>query len=137
VTSLLNQVADAGLALLAADTALSVYDGSLPNPTPARPYVLVYTVVSRPPDDTQSQALDALTSRAEVRWICHCVGDNQLASRAVAERVAAALLDQRITVQGLACGFIRDEQDDPPTRNEQTGVVVIDSVHVYRVTVDS
>src|SRR6185369_5494083 len=116
-----------------ADTLLNVFDGVVPSPTPTPPYVLVYSTVTWPSDDDTIGALDGRSRRVVARWICHCVGENQQASREVAQRVRAALLDARPQIAGLQPGFIRDEQDDPPVRNEQTGVVVFDAVHVYRL----
>lgn len=124
---------DAGLNLLRANAALTVFDGAVPNPTPQPPYVLVYSIVTWPSDDDTIGSLDGKSRRATVRWICHCVGGDQIASRAMAQQVRTSLLDQRPTVVGMTCGLIRDEQDDPPVRNEETGVVVFDAVHVYRL----
>jgi len=134
VTDLLDvAVVNAGLDLMRADTLLSVFDGVVPSPTPTPPYVLVYSTVTWPSDDDTIGALDGRSRRVVARWICHCVGESQQASREVAQRVRAALLDARPQIAGLQPGFIRDEQDDPPVRNEQTGVVVFDAVHVYRL----
>lgn len=127
----------AGLDLLAADGLLTVFDGAVPNPTPPPPYVVVYTSIEWPPDDPVATALDGLTGRAVVRWICHCVGANQQASREVATRVRTQLLNIRPAIAGVQPGLIRHEQDQPPTRDETTGSVVIDSVHVYRLTCDT
>jgi hypothetical protein len=124
---------NAGLDLLRADDLLTVFDGAVPNPYPAPPYVLVYSTVTWPTDDDAIGSLDGLSRRLVARWICHCVGGNQQASREVAQRVRTALLDRRPQIAGLQPGFIRGEQDDPPVRNEQTGVVVFDAVHVYRL----
>ena len=134
MTDLLDvAVVNAGLDLMRADTLLSVFDGVVPSPTPTPPYVLVYSTVTWPSDDDTIGALDGRSRRVVARWICHCVGESQQASREVAQRVRAALLDARPQIAGLQPGFIRDEQDDPPVRNEQTGVVVFDAVHVYRL----
>ena len=133
-------LADAGLNLLRADIgppALVVFDGAVPNPPPpappqAPPYVVVYTTIAHP-DDQTSTGLDALVKRAVVRWTCHCVGGNAKASRAVAQRVRTALLNRRPTVTGMNVGLIKDDQDSPPdpVRDETTGSVVIDTVHVF------
>ena len=134
MTDLLDvAVVNAGLDLMRADTLLNVFDGVVPSPTPTPPYVLVYSTVTWPSDDDTISALDGRSRRVVARWICHCVGESQQASREVAQRVRAALLDARPQIAGLQPGFIRDEQDDPPVRNEQTGVVVFDAVHVYRL----
>jgi hypothetical protein len=130
---------DAGLNLLRADTSLTVYDGAVPNPTPdpaTNPYVLIYTTVEWPADDPNG-GLDGLTGRAVVRWICHCIGGSQQASRAVAQRVRTQMLDQRPTIVGMVPGMIRHEQGVPPVRDEMTGSPVFDSTQVYRLSVDT
>src|SRR5881396_99185 len=119
-------MADAGLNLLRADASLTVLDG----PVPAGqipPYVRVYTTVEWPADDPNN-ALDGLTGRAVVRWLCHCVGANDQAARAVAQRVRTQLLDKRPTIAGMVPGLIRHEQDQPPQVDETTGVAVADAV---------
>lgn len=140
MTDLLDQaMADAGLNLLRADPSLTVYDGNVPDPLPdinTSPYVLVYTSIEWPADDPNN-ALDGVTGRAVVRWLCHCVGGNQQASRAVAQRVRTQLLDKRPAVAGMVAGLIRHEQDQPPIRDEVLGQLVVDSVHVYRQTFDT
>lgn len=125
----------AGLALLTADASLTVYDGVVPaGATP--PYVVVYGTVARPSDDPNN-AVDGRTHVWVPRWICHCVGGNASAARAVAQRVRSALLDVRPTVAGFtadAVGPIRLEGDPtPPTKDETTGVVVMDQVETYRL----
>lgn len=128
-----------GLTLLGADTSLTVYDGKVPDPTPdidANPYVLVYSYVSRPSEDPDN----SLLGRSGVwvaRWICHCVGGNAAAVRAVAQRVRTQLLDVRPTVAGLSCGLIRWEDSQPPQRDETTGVLVMDAVEVYALRATS
>ena len=135
MTDLLDQaLIGAGLDLLT-DAGLTVYDGAVPNPTPDvrdEPYVLVYTTIDRPGDDP-SKALDGRSGVWLARWICHCVGANQIAARAMAQQVRTALLDQRVSVPGLATGLIEMEQANPPLRDESTGPVVIDAVVVFRL----
>lgn len=129
---------DAGLALLRADTGLVVFDGAVSNPTPAPPYVLVYTTVDWPEDDPGYDALDNRSTHAVVRWICHCVGGDQITSRAVAQRVRTQLLNQRPVIAGMQPGLIKQETPAlPPNRDERTGSVVMDSVRTYRLTVAS
>jgi hypothetical protein len=122
--------------LLTADTQLKVYDGIVPAAA-ARPYVLVYTSLSRSSEDPDN-AGDGLTRVWMVRWICHCVGESASAARKVAERVRTALLDVQPTVPGLSCGLIRMEGDSlPPERDETTGVAVMDAVVTYRLRANS
>lgn len=123
---------DAGLALLRADASLAVYDGAAPAGV-VRPYVLIYSTVTRPSEDLDNAA-DGRTRVWVARWICHCVGDNASAARAVAQRVRTALLDVSPTVSSLTCGRIRMEGDSlPPQRDESTGVLVMDAVETYRL----
>jgi hypothetical protein len=133
VTDGLDQLlADAGLNLLRADSGLVVFDGAVTNPTPVPPYVVVYTTIGHPDDQTVT-GLNAIVKRAIVRWTCHCVGGTAQASRAVAQRVRTQLLNVRPTVAGMNTGLIKDDQDSPPdpVRDETTGAVVIDTIHVY------
>lgn len=126
---------DAGLNLLRADLgppALVVFDGKVDDPTPKPPYVLVYTTVEWP-DGAPADSLDGLSGSPVVRWICHCVGGNEIAARAVAQRARTQLLNQRPTIPGLNLGLIKQEQADPPTKDETTGSLVMDAVCVYRL----
>jgi hypothetical protein len=125
-----------GLDLLAADPNLTVYDGAVPNGA-ARPYVLVYTSMSRPSEDLDN-ALNGRTGVWTVRWICHCVADDGKAARGVAQRVRTQLLDVAPVVAGLSCGLIRMEGDSlPPQRDESTGDLVMDAVATYRLKATS
>lgn len=126
---------NAGLALLTADVSLTVYDGVVAaSGTP--PYVVVYGTVARPSDDPDN-SVNGRSGVWVARWICHCVGGDATAARAVAQRVRTALLDVRPTVTGFAAsavGPIRLEQDPvPPTKDETTGTAVMDQVEVYRL----
>lgn len=125
--------ADAFLGLLAADVgppALVVHDGKVPSgATP--PYVLVYFAAGRPVDD-QGNSLRGTSDVFELRATCHCVGGNQIASRGVAARVEAAVLDKRPSAIGRNPGLIRQEDSRDPDRDESTGTLVMDAVQVYR-----
>lgn len=123
-------LANVGLDLLRADAQLTVFAGSVSSPTPAPPYVVVYFTVGRPSDDPDNSA-DGLSRVWVARWICHCVGGNDTAARAVAQRVRTALLDVRPTVAGLSCGLIRWEESQDPQRDETTGSLVMDAVEIY------
>jgi hypothetical protein len=137
VTDGLDQaIAQAGLTLLVADAGLVVYDGVVP-PAPTPPYVVVYTTVSRPSDDSDNSG-DGRTRVWVARWICHCVGANAVSARAVAQRVRTQLLDVRPTVTGLACGLIRmDGEMLPAQRDESTGVPVMDAVATFQLRATS
>ncbi len=130
-------LANAGLALLTADTSLVVFDGVVPNPTPPPPFCVVYTSVNRPSEDPDNSA-DGLSRVWSAAWIVHCVGGDATAARAVAQRVRTALLDVRPVISGLSCNRIRMDPDSPPPqRDETTGVVVMDAVSTYRLRATS
>lgn len=125
-------IAEAGLNLLRADTSLVVHDGAVPNGA-VPPYVVVYTVVGWPKDGG-SNRLDGLSTTVVARWYCHCVGGNAAAARAVGQRVRATLLNKRPAITGLSGGLIKQDSDPlPPTRDESTGTVVMDSLHIYKL----
>lgn len=125
---------DAALALLRADSGLTVYpnaEGFVPT-TLTVPYVRVYTSIERP-ETGVANALDGLSATWVVRWYCHCVGGTEYSAAAVAMHVRAAVLDRRPTVSGRVCGLIRQESSQPTQRDESTGVAVYDRVDVYRM----
>jgi hypothetical protein len=131
-----------GIALLRADASLTVYPGGVPNLTPPAvpPYVVTYASVEWPPSDADS--LDGLAGTPTVRWITHSIGggvpgatpeDAEIAARAVGQRVRTALLNKRLVIAGLNLGLIRQEPGaGVPTRDDSTGVPVMDLIVVYR-----
>jgi hypothetical protein len=126
--------ADAGLSLLhgvcdVLSPPIPVYDGVVPAQA-ARPYVLVYTEISRP-RLADGNALDGKSATFLVRWYCHCVGETAAAARAVGMEVRTALLDVRPTIAGRACDMVRQDVVQPPTRDETLGYPVMDEVQVY------
>lgn len=129
-------LANTALDLLGLDTGLKVYDGFVP-PATLPPYVLVYSALARPNADPDN-SLDGRSRILSVRWYCHCVGADMQASRAVAQRVRTQLLDIRPIVTNLACGMIREQPDPPsPIRDEMTGSLIIDSVHIFELRASS
>jgi hypothetical protein len=131
-------MADAGLNLLRADAGLTIIDGAVQNPTPALPYVVVWTAIDWPPDDPQRDALDNLSQHAEVRWFCHIVAENMRQWRAIAQRVRTQLLNVRPTIAGMSPGLIRFENGSaPPEHSEILGSVELNGVCVYRLTCDT
>lgn len=128
--------ADAILNLLAGapppTPALVVYDGKAPDDPAAlaTEYCLVYMYTTRP-DGT---ALTNASDRAVTRAVCHCVGADARAARAVAGRVASALLDVVPTIAGRTCFPIRDDgAPQPPRPDNSTGPLVMDQVVTYRL----
>lgn len=126
-------LANAGLALLTADTGLVVFDGAVPNPAPAPPYCVVYCTVNRPSEDPDN-SVDGQSRVWVASWIVHSAGATAAAARAVAQRVRTQLLDVRPTITGLSCNKIRMDPDSPPPdRDESTGVLVMTAVNTYRL----
>lgn len=125
-------LAAAGIALLVADTSLTVISDGVVPAGQQPPYVRVYAHVEWPAG-AEGDALDGLSGSPTVRWYCHCVGANDLAARAVTQRVRTALLNKRPVVAGMDVGMIRFDSGAPPTRDESTGVLVMDAVVVYRL----
>lgn len=119
------------IALLAADTELTTYDGRVPNGA-VPPYALLY-FADADPEDTESRPLTGASQRHVTRAICHCVGGDQTAARIVAGRVRTRLLDVVPTIAGLVCMPIRREDGQPTQRDETTGTLVQDLVVVYRL----
>lgn len=144
----IQDLADAFLTLLLAapggPPSLKVFDGSVTedavvgggsfDPTP--PYVLVYFYIETPDGLVAPDAVP-LTFDSNVidAWAyVHCVGAEPQAARmarSVAGRVRAAVLNQTLTVANRQCFPIRWHDGQPPQRNEDTGVVVVDQVDVY------
>jgi hypothetical protein len=122
-------LANAGLALLTADVNLRVHDGAVPDGAEL-PYVVVYTSIARPTDHP-AKPLTGQSRGFVARWICHCVGENAIAARGVAQRVRTQLLDVLPAVAGLVCNPIRQVEVLPPDRDESTGRLLMDAVSVY------
>lgn len=135
--------ADAILDLLRDDTDLTVFPvadgepGSGTSIVPAGslpPYVSVHITVGRAlGPDPAAPTLDMRSGRVVARAYCHCVGTNDIGSRAVAQRVSAALLDVRVSIDGRSCYPIRFDSDVPPRDDESTGRLVSDLTVVYRL----
>lgn len=115
------------------DPPLVVYDGGIPeDPNDlAAAYVLVYFYTTRP-DGT---SLTNKSDRAVTRAVCHCVGHNHIASRAVAGRVASALLDVVPVIPGRVCFPIRDDGSAQPPRPDEPapGLRFMDQIVTYRL----
>lgn len=135
--------ADAILGLLRADAGLTVYpvasgaagsaDGIVPlDATP--PYVAVHLHMERPlGDGSGGEPLNGATTRAVMRAYCHCVGANDIAARAVSQRVATVLLDARPVVAGRKIFPIRYDFGQPARNDESTGSLVSELTDVYRL----
>lgn len=127
--------ANAFLDRLRTDAQLKVFDGAVDKgATP--PYALVYLTFWTPDGELAPDKVPLTFNSdvVELRGYCHCVGANAVAARAVAQRVRAALLNQRLTIAGRACFPIRWKDGNPDQRDETTGVLVMDQVDVYGFT---
>lgn len=130
--------ANAMLALLDSDDAppaLVFYDGYVP-PKTAPPYVVVYFSFEAPEPAFDSQASDLVgkSNRIDCFAYCHSVGSNGIAARAVAARVRAVLLDVAPAIAGRVTFPIRHVENQPASRDESTGALVMDQVDVYRLS---
>lgn len=115
------------LNLLAVDTVLRVHDGSVTDTDPPRPYVVVYfTGLPKLGDD-----LTGMSTETDARAYCHCVGETAASARIVAQRVEDALLDKQPVIAGRVVWPIRAEWNQPPIRDEYTGVPTQDIVKVF------
>jgi hypothetical protein len=133
--------ADAFLAQLrtaVGSPVLTVLDGAVPDGT-TPPYALVFFALETPDGLVEPDKVP-LTFDSDVinlRAYVHSVGaepEAARAARAVAGRVRSALLNVTLTVAGRSCFPIRWREGQPPVRNEETGVVVMDQVDVYGFT---
>lgn len=118
--------AAAVVALLVADSNLTVFDRPVPDltvPPYVRPYISVDNEVSVSFADEQGQANFRITT--------HSVGASDAASWIVADRVRGCLHAVRPVVEGRSCWKIRHEFGIPPQPDESTGRLVLDVVDVW------
>lgn len=121
--------AAAVLALLAADTNITVYDSLVPvdqttGRPPPRPYVVVHAPVGKSTVNNltgNSGALEALIQTTSV-------GDTAESCRIVARRVKAALLDIRPVIVDRVSFPIRHEDSLPPRVDNQVQPPVLFAV---------
>lgn len=123
--------ADAILDLLRADPELVVCDGTVPQGT-VPPYCVVH-FADADPELADSRGLDGASTRHVTHAYVHSAGSNNIAVRAVRQRVRAALLDVRPTIAGRSCMPIRREDGQPARSDEETGSPLISAVDVYRL----
>lgn len=128
--------ADAYLNLLRATANLTVYplaNGADPGqrvPNGAEPpYVVVDIAIETPNGSKLSGESDVIVARA----YCHEVGGDDIACRAVAQMVRAALLDRRPVVPGRSVGLIRHDANRPPDPDESTGSLTVEQTDIYRL----
>jgi hypothetical protein len=132
----LQDHADAFIELLRAQAALTLYPAAsggtttVPNGAP-RPYVTVHFDADRP----LGGRLTHRSTRLRMRAYVHCVGDDDIAARAVSDLVAGALLDVVPTIPGRVTFPIRSEVGGgrEPRANESTGETVVTITDTYRL----
>ncbi|QDY06165.1 hypothetical protein FJK98_02465 [Micromonospora sp. HM134] len=128
--------ADAYLGLLRATANLTVYplpDGQDAGRRVPAGVLPPYVVVDVAIETLAGSSLDGLSDRVVARAFCHCVGQNDIACRAVAQLVRAALLNARPVVPGRAVGLIRHDANRPPTSDESSGKLVVEQTDIYRL----
>lgn len=136
---MLQAHAQAVLDLLDADNtapALVVLDGKVPTGAVA-PYVLVYFRFDRPDAVAEPDKADLSFDQVSLCTVAtvHAVGGTTAsAARAVAVRVAAALLNVTPVVAGRSCFPIRWVDGQDAARDETTGTTVFDQVDIYEFT---
>lgn len=132
MTWVVQDLTNAGLALLAADTGLTVYDGKV-GATPPGSYVLVYTMRMLPTGDVAPDKirLTGQSRAVEMRLYCHCIGATAAAARGIQGRVQQQLLDVTPIVPGRTCFPIRWIDGQQSGRDEETQRVAFDQVDVY------
>ena len=128
--SLEEDHAQAGLALLVANTNLVVYDEKVPDPTPDPPYVLVYSRVVWTRDGLGT-SLTAAQVTVTTTFTCHCAGLTPAAARAVAGQVRTSLLNVRPVITGRNCSPIKQSDAPEVVRDESLGTPVYDAVGVF------
>lgn len=107
---------------------VTVPDGASP------PYVSVHFAAERP----LGGRLTHRSTRMRMRIYCHCVGQTDIAARAVSDMVSEALLDQLVVIPGRSCYPIRHEgnREQPPREDESTGILTATLTEIYRLESD-
>lgn len=107
------------------------------------PYALVYFSIETPDGEAAPDwlSLTLASTAINARAIVHSIGgepQSARASRAIAGRARAAVLDQTLTASGWSCGPVRWIEGQPPQRNEDVaGSTVFDQVDTYGWTATS
>lgn len=117
---------DAVVALLNASPNVVVHDGIVPN-NAALPYVVVFADQGAADPTSLAYASDWRTFHLHTT----CVGSTQLQVRALAERVDAALLDQRPTVAGRSVAPLRKALTQPVRQDTDVDPPVLFAADVW------
>lgn len=134
----IQDLADAFFALARSapgSPSLAVYEGAIPDgaePAYALVYFYIDTADGLTAPDAVSLSFDS--DVIDVWAYVHCVGaepEAERAARAVSGRFRSAVLNQTLTVANRSCFPIRQHDGQPPQRNEDTGLTIIDQVDVY------
>lgn len=107
-----------------ADGGLStVPDGATP------PYVVAHFVTQH----VDGNNLPTKSTRTITRAYAHCVGDDDIAARAMLDQVQAAWLDVRPAISGRNCYPIRHEQTRDVSTTEPVAQTTVEITAVYRL----
>lgn len=128
--------AQVALGQLEADLELGpskVFDSIVPKPTPAPPWVLVYTTVAWPRDGVgTSLAGQQVTVTTTINT--HAVGETAAAARALATQVRSSLLNIRPVIAGRNCSLIKQADSQPPALDESLSTPYFDAIAVFDFT---
>jgi hypothetical protein len=134
--TLLQDHADAVLALLRAEARLTVYPratgGPIVVPNGSQPpYLTVHFNAER----VLGGRLNHRSTRFMLRIYLYCVGGDDTAARGVCDLAAGAILDVKPVINGRACYPIRHEhhRPQPPEEDVSTGRLVATILDMYRL----
>lgn len=124
--------AQAALTLLRANANLAaVFDSVVDDGTdPAAGYVLVYTTLAFPTEHDAND-LRHMSTTAVVTWTIHHAALTAAGARALADQTRETLLNVRPAITGRSCGFIKQDENLSPTKDETTGRPVMDAIATY------
>jgi len=126
--------ADAMLALLRAESSLTVYPAATGGPSTVPngalpPYVSVHFVS----EHLDNNNLTTLSTRTRTRAYAHCVGANDIAARAMTAKVRDAWLDVVPVIAGRSVYPIRHEQTREAQPTEPIAPTTVTITVVYRL----
>lgn len=134
MTDLLDeQHAQVAFGLLAANTNIAhVFDSSVadPTPDPNEGWVLIYTSVAWTRDGIGT-GLDAVQDTITTTWNVHCASSKPDAARVLGMQVRDSLIGKRPVIAGRNCGLIKQDDVQPPGRDDSLGITVYDAIANY------
>jgi hypothetical protein len=130
--SLEEDHAQVAKALLEANPVLTgkVFRSKVPDPTPALPWVLLYTRVAFPRDGIGT-SITAVQGTITTTVTCHCAAESEAAAFAIRAQVRTSLLNVRPAISGRNCGPIKEADAQDPIPDESLGQLIEDAVVVF------